>query len=104
MVATKSGQDEVGEGLVSIQEVFRNIWQCDLQCDAIMRVYTWQEEETYLARYSDLLAVFETNRALVTFRVVEYNGYTGFGDARLTAFVYEVLLVLSVHLDASSET
>jgi hypothetical protein len=73
-------------------------------CNAIMIVYTWQEEEMYLARYGDLLAVFETNRALVTFRVVEYNGYTGFGDARLTAFVYEVLLVLSVHLDTSSET
>jgi hypothetical protein len=73
-------------------------------CNAIMIVYTWQEEETYLAHYGDLLAVFETNRALVTFRVIKYNGYTGFGDACLTVFVYEVLLVLSMHLDVSSET
>jgi hypothetical protein len=72
-----------------------------------MIVYAWQEGETYLARDGDLLAVFESNRALVAFGVVKYNGYTGFGDACLTAFVYEVLLVLSAHLwqqSASSET
>jgi hypothetical protein len=53
---------------------------------------------TYLTSDSNLLTVFETDRALVSVRVIENDGYTGLRDTGLTTFVDEVLLVLSAHL------
>jgi hypothetical protein len=52
----------------------------------------------HLTSHGNLAVEFKTERALLTFRVVEHNGHAGFCDARLTTLVNEVLLVLRAHL------
>ena len=53
---------------------------------------------THLTRYSNLPMVLKPHRALRAIRVVKYDGHTGLGNASLSPFVNEVLLVGCAHL------
>lgn len=51
-----------------------------------------------LTRHGDLLAVFQTDGALLSVRVIKDDRHARFRDSCLPTFVDEVLLILSPHL------
>ena len=67
-------------------------------CQVTQFLIQGTQQGAYLTCNSDLFTVLLPQRTFITIRVVENDRDARFGDARLTSFVNEVLLVLSPHL------